>query len=117
MISWPVPSCVRPSGQRHRVSVMADIATPSGPDAELIQFCGRLVVNRRLEASAFETIRDEEERDIITAPINEEWHQLADRITNLDSPRTPEGARAMALAAMAEVPRNLDDSIHFTELH
>jgi hypothetical protein len=35
----------------------------------------------------------------------------------MERPRTLEGARAMALAAMAQVPRNRDDSIHFTELH
>lgn len=94
------------------------VAATTDPDAELIRLCDRLVVVRRLENAAYdENPEDEETQDILTEPLNAEWHQIADRLAKLDSPRTPEGARAMALAALSEVPRNRDDTIDYGDLH
>lgn len=93
------------------------IATP-GADAELIRLCDRLVMVRRLENAAYdENPEDEETQDILTEPLNAEWHQIADRLAKLDGPRAPEAARAMALAAMAEIPFDRDGTIDGADLH
>jgi hypothetical protein len=96
---------------------MADIATPPGPDAELIRLCDRLVANRAREEALYRAIPDENKRAPVLAPITDEWFELADALCEMESPRTPEGARAMALAAMAQVPRKSDDTVLCTELH
>lgn len=107
----------------YAASTLAGLLTPTlaaaaAPDTELIRLCDRLVVVRRLENAAYnENPEDEETQDILTEPLNAEWHQIADRLAKLDSPRTPEGARAMALAALSEVPRNRDDTIDYGDLH
>jgi hypothetical protein len=60
---------------------------------------------------------DDDERAVITDPLTAEWFGLAEALEELDGPRTPEGARAMALAAMAEIPRNSDGTIDCGDLH
>jgi hypothetical protein len=93
------------------------IASPTDADAELIRLCGRLVVNRARTGAAFEAITDEDERAEIMDPLNEEWFELSEALSELERPRTLEGARAMALAAMAEIPRDLEGNIEYGELH
>lgn len=96
---------------------MADVAAPAGPDAELIRLCDRLVANRAREEATYQAIPDEVKRAPVMAPITDEWFELAEALEQMESPRTPEGARAMALAWMAQVPRKSDDSILCSELH
>jgi hypothetical protein len=62
-------------------------------------------------------IDDDDEREPFTAPIDAEWFGLKDRIVALERPRTPEGARAIALAALSEVPRYRDGTIDYGDLH
>jgi hypothetical protein len=94
-----------------------DAAAPS-PDAELIRLCDRLVINRALEAAVYEAYPDDDdEREPVLAPIDNEWWELAAALEELDGPRTPEGARAMALAALAEAPRDCDGDIENGDLH
>ncbi len=92
-------------------------AEPAGADAELIRLCNRLVANRALEQAAYRANPDnDDEREITTGPLNEEWFELRDRLFDLDSPRTREGARAVALAALSECPRD-KDAILYEGLH
>jgi hypothetical protein len=97
------------------------IAAPSGPpgvDDELIRLCRRLLVNRELEDAAYKANpRDDAARAPITDPLNEEWFELGDRLRDLGSPHTPQGARAMALLALAQRPRDSAGAPMYEDLH
>ena len=81
------------------------------PDAELIALCDRFVQNETKQASLYVTISDEDERDLALEPLLLEWRNLLDQIEQLDGPTTMAGAKAMARAALATCPRNLNGEL------
>ncbi len=58
-----------------------------------------------------ETISNDNELDAALEPLHVEWQSLMDRIEQIDGPTTMAGARAMARAALALTPRNLDGDL------
>jgi hypothetical protein len=101
---------------------IATISKPASstpcPDAELIRLCERLIINRAREAAAYAANPyDDDERALVTDPLNDEWFEIAAALKELEAPRTPEGARAMALAALAEAPRDRGGDIAHGDLY
>jgi hypothetical protein len=78
----------------------------------------RLIINHAREAAAYAANPyDDDERALVTDPLNDEWFELAEALEELESPRTLEGARAVALAALAEAPRAPNGNIQCGDLY
>jgi hypothetical protein len=84
---------------------------PPGQDGELIWHCDRLTEVQTAIDALYETISDDEERDRFMAPLDAEWFGIKDRLFKLAAPRTPAGGRAVALAAIRQSPRPLEDAV------
>jgi hypothetical protein len=90
--------------------VLASTAAPN-PDAELIALCDLFTQNEAKQANLYVTIHDEKERDLALDPLSAEWRGLLDQLEQMDGPTTMAGASAMARAALATCPRNLDGDL------
>jgi hypothetical protein len=86
-------------------------AMSPNPDAELIALCDLFTQNEAKQNGLFVTIRNDDERDVALEPLSAEWRSLLDQIEQFDGPATMAGARAMARAALATCPVNLDGSL------
>jgi hypothetical protein len=83
----------------------------SGPDDKLIRECNRLLELRIAFDVAGDTIPNDKARDRYEAPLLAEYRGIKDRLYELAGPRTPEGARAVAAAAVHESHFQLEEAI------
>jgi hypothetical protein len=104
--------------QLHALSIVATGVAPQrekakragGGDAALIRWCNRLVEVQAAIHVLYDYIHDDNERDRMLEPLDVEWKKLRGRLSEFQPPRTPAGARAVALAALSEQPDDLDDA-------
>lgn len=81
------------------------------PDAELIALCDRFAeIEAQENAIEFE---GDDEFDRARAPLDAERKAIKERLYDLPDPSTLAGARAMARAAMATAPREIDGQPYF----
>lgn len=81
----------------------AAVAALPSPDAALIGVCTRLHAINREIADLFNHDYDPDTIDELAEPLNEAWHGLTPGLFALKPPSTPEGARAAALALLANL--------------
>lgn len=91
----------------------AATAPPFGPnaDAELIAACNEIFEQEMTTRRAVRDIVDDDERNALLADDVDRYHALLRRVYELGAPKTLEGARALARAALADAPRDIDYSI------
>jgi hypothetical protein len=87
------------------------VAGAADPDAELIALCDRIVQNEAKQAGLFTTLSDDDERDAALDLLSLEWRDILTQIEQIDGPTTMAGTKAMARAALAMTPLNLDGGI------
>jgi hypothetical protein len=87
------------------------LASEAEPEAELIRLCDLFTQNEGKQANLYVTVHDERERDLALEPLSVEWRGLLDQIERMDGPTTMAGAKAMARAAIATTPRNIDGDL------
>jgi len=90
---------------------------PNGLDAALIGECDRLhAINAAIQAASV-AITDESERVPVIDRLDEQWFAVRDRIFKLASPRTAEGAVAVAKAILSEGhPDSLGEAVEGGDL-
>jgi hypothetical protein len=93
-------------------------AASTGPDAELIRLCNRLVANRAewlALINSRHTIEDEKRTEPDNARLLAERHALLDQIEAAPDLSTMAGAAAMARAALADAPLGVGGHWEATE--
>jgi hypothetical protein len=94
------------------------LAAGTGPDAELIRLCDRLV-EIDAEERAILASTDEDDGGPLKPrydALNVEWHAIDARLCDVADPVTKAGALAVARAAVAQAPRQTDGSFSTPEL-
>ena len=86
-------------------------STKPDPDAELIRLCDLFTENEAKQRGLFVTVHDEDARDLLLEPLSIEWRGLLHQIEQMDGPTTMAGARAMARAALATCPRDINGDL------
>lgn len=82
-------------------------------DAELIRLCDRFAEIELKKKAQYVEIKNDDERDRAREPLEAELKAIKQQLYALPDPSTLAGARAMARAAMASAPRDLDGTPYF----
>lgn len=83
---------------------IAPRSIPLNPDRELIDVCARMhTINFQL-ADLFEHDYDQDTIEELREPLTDAWFTVAKRMFKLRPPSTEAGAKAVALALLANLP-------------
>jgi hypothetical protein len=87
-------------------------AAPSPEEAEFTRLCNRVVELRTQISALYPRIRDDKERRVAEAPLRDERRATEARLYELNvTPKTQAGIKAVALAGLAEAPRDFDGEV------
>ena len=96
------------AGAAAAIAAPAVATAASNPDAQFIRDCDEFVALQQAERRAFETIKEDDERNIFLTKPRARQTALIDSIWATDRISTPEGARAAARVILAWSNRTSD---------
>ena len=96
------------AGAAAAIAAPAAAHAAGNPDAQFIRDCDEFVALQQAEWRAFETIKDDDERNIFLTKPRARQTALIDSLWATDRIRTPEGARAAARVILAWSDRTFD---------